>query len=242
MFISYIEFFHSLHTKYLKRFSTKIQLMHTHIDTDIKFDEVVEINKETKKGLIEELNTGNIDKHLLNDEETIVSEISEEGIYGVGTRLPETVSYDRETSFKNIFNSTLPSNVETTENKVKLIQLEDEVSEFKRSDSNNIITVEHSYASEELTTDENISSYIEPIINDEIPTINNAQEQISDHRTVIFEETDKKIDNIGEEEDLSTIGEEKPISEEDHETTTENIVISENIKKKKSTPRKKKGT
>ena len=91
MFISYIEYFHSLHTKYLKRFSTKIQLMHTHIDTDIKFDEAVEINKETKKGLLEELNTGNIDKHLLHDlrksisikpyalnDETSVSETSED--------------------------------------------------------------------------------------------------------------------------------------------------------------------
>jgi hypothetical protein len=67
MFISYIEFFHSLHTKYLKRFSNKIQLMHTHIDTDIKFDESTEINKETKKELLEELNAGKIDKALLHD-------------------------------------------------------------------------------------------------------------------------------------------------------------------------------
>ena len=40
MFVSYIEFFHKMHTKYLKRFSNKIQLMHTHIDSDIKFDDV----------------------------------------------------------------------------------------------------------------------------------------------------------------------------------------------------------
>ena len=67
MFMSYIEFFHSLHTKYLKRFSNKIQLMHTHIDTDIKFDESTEINKDTKKELLEELNAGKIDKALLHD-------------------------------------------------------------------------------------------------------------------------------------------------------------------------------
>ena len=91
--------------------------MHTHVDTDIKFDEAVEINKETKKGLIEELNTGKIDKHLLNDlrksisikspvlndDETIDSEISEEGIHSVTSMLQETVSYDRETSFESIF-------------------------------------------------------------------------------------------------------------------------------------------
>ena len=41
--------------------------MHTHIDTDIKFDESTEINKDTKKELLEELNAGKIDKALLHD-------------------------------------------------------------------------------------------------------------------------------------------------------------------------------
>jgi hypothetical protein len=49
MFLTYIEFFHKLHTKHLKRFSNKIQLMYTHINTDIRFDETIEINKDKKK-------------------------------------------------------------------------------------------------------------------------------------------------------------------------------------------------
>lgn len=49
MFLTYIEFFHKLHTKHLKRFSNKIQLMYTHISTDIRFDETIEINKDKKK-------------------------------------------------------------------------------------------------------------------------------------------------------------------------------------------------
>ena len=44
LFLTYIEFFHKLHTKYLQRFSNKIQLMNTHINDDIKFDETVKIN------------------------------------------------------------------------------------------------------------------------------------------------------------------------------------------------------
>ena len=44
MFITYIEFFHKLHTKYLKRFSNKIQLIYTDINNDIKFDESLEIS------------------------------------------------------------------------------------------------------------------------------------------------------------------------------------------------------
>jgi len=45
LFLSYIEFFHRLHAKYLKRLSNKIQLMFNHINTDIQFDENAENNK-----------------------------------------------------------------------------------------------------------------------------------------------------------------------------------------------------
>lgn len=38
LFIKYIEFFHVLHTKYMQRFSNKIQLMYTHINNDIHLD------------------------------------------------------------------------------------------------------------------------------------------------------------------------------------------------------------
>lgn len=57
MFLTYIEFFHKLHTKHLKRFSNKIQLMYTHISTDIRFDETIEMNKEKdkRKEIIEDL-------------------------------------------------------------------------------------------------------------------------------------------------------------------------------------------
>ena len=58
MFITYIDFFHKTHTKYLNRFSNKIQLMYTHINNDINFDEHLD-----KKGIeIEEKNVD--DKQL----------------------------------------------------------------------------------------------------------------------------------------------------------------------------------
>jgi hypothetical protein len=67
MFVSYIEFFHKMHTKYLKRFSNKIQLMHTHIDSDIRFDENLELSKDKKKELIASLNVENVNNGLLID-------------------------------------------------------------------------------------------------------------------------------------------------------------------------------
>jgi len=62
MFITYIEFFHSLHTKYLTRFSNKIQLMYSHIKHDIKFDDSVDTNNNSKE--IDEFNFENIDSEI----------------------------------------------------------------------------------------------------------------------------------------------------------------------------------
>ncbi len=84
MFIAYVEFFHKMHSKYLKRFSNKIQLMYTHINNDIKFDDSVEISKNKKKELIDDFMTNNVDKNLLRELKVSIgsetnSEVSSEG-------------------------------------------------------------------------------------------------------------------------------------------------------------------
>jgi hypothetical protein len=49
LFLMYIDFFHKLHTKYLKRFSNKIQLMYTNIINDIRFDDSMSIDSKNKE-------------------------------------------------------------------------------------------------------------------------------------------------------------------------------------------------
>jgi regulator of extracellular matrix RemA (YlzA/DUF370 family) len=79
MFITYIEFFHKLHAKYLKRFNTKIQLMHTNIINDINFDESVEMNDDKKEELFNEFNINGADQDFLKSlKKTINSEASSE--------------------------------------------------------------------------------------------------------------------------------------------------------------------
>jgi regulator of extracellular matrix RemA (YlzA/DUF370 family) len=79
MFITYIEFFHKLHAKYLKRFNTKIQLMHTNIINDINFDESVEMNNYKKEELFNEFNINGADQDFLKSlKKTINSEASSE--------------------------------------------------------------------------------------------------------------------------------------------------------------------
>lgn len=75
LFISYIEFFHKLHTKYFKRFTTKMQLFLSQINNDIKFEDSVEINKTKRKSMMETFASDNIDKNILLDlKKSIVDE------------------------------------------------------------------------------------------------------------------------------------------------------------------------
>lgn len=64
LFLTYLEFFHKLHSKYLRRFSHKIQLMHSHVDGDIKFEE--------KKDIMREIS---VDSALLSEMKEDISEI-----------------------------------------------------------------------------------------------------------------------------------------------------------------------
>jgi hypothetical protein len=65
LFISYIEFFHNLHTKYLQRFTMKMNLMYTQVTNDIRFEDGVKITETKKRELIKNYETDNIDKLLI---------------------------------------------------------------------------------------------------------------------------------------------------------------------------------
>jgi len=55
LFCSYIDFFHELHLKYLKRFAMKIQIIYGQVNHDINFDEVSLTNKSDKKQYMNEM-------------------------------------------------------------------------------------------------------------------------------------------------------------------------------------------
>jgi hypothetical protein len=65
LFISYIEFFHKTHSKYFTRFMTKIQLMLSQLNHDIKFESVD--TKKSSKKIISQLKNDQIDKHIVNE-------------------------------------------------------------------------------------------------------------------------------------------------------------------------------
>ncbi len=100
MFINYIEFFHKMHSKYLKRFSNKIQLMYTHINNDIKFDDSIEISKHKKKELIDDFLSNQVDKELLKDLKTSIgSETNSEDSNNNSNDVGDTIELDQIYSF-----------------------------------------------------------------------------------------------------------------------------------------------
>jgi hypothetical protein len=75
LFINYMEFFHKLHTKYLKRFTTKLNLMLSQINNDIKLD-TPQDSKNSKKETINDLKEHNLDKKLLKELKVSISDES----------------------------------------------------------------------------------------------------------------------------------------------------------------------
>jgi hypothetical protein len=66
LFINYTEFFHKLHTKQLQRFSNKIQLMYSHVNKDIRFDEEIEIDKKKNNSIVDQSSDTDTDNSSIN--------------------------------------------------------------------------------------------------------------------------------------------------------------------------------
>jgi len=67
LFITYLEFFHKLHNKYFKRFTTKLQLMYGQITHDIKFDDNEEAKKSKNQDMLHTLEDEEVGKKILKE-------------------------------------------------------------------------------------------------------------------------------------------------------------------------------
>jgi hypothetical protein len=75
LFVVYVEFFHKLHTKYFKRFTTKMQLFISQINHDIKFEDSAEINKTKRKSMLDTFASDSLDENILKElQNSIVEE------------------------------------------------------------------------------------------------------------------------------------------------------------------------
>ena len=257
MFIAHIEFFHKLHTKYLKRFSNKIQLMYTNISNDIKFDESVEINRNKRNELIQELNVENIDAHLLKDiKKSIGSETNSEDsedIEFVEKNIKKDTSLNSVLSLESITSrmrsGTLNSTPSSTPKNLSdnMINLKDtvknKVSGFLQLCKPNLDKVIKTNISSDDIENAfyNINSSCELLINNEETnlTVENVEKIEEDNITfeISLEEEEKIIEEV-KEETIEEVKEEQIEEELKIESVEE--IIEEPKKDKKKKKKKKK--
>ena len=83
LFLSYIEFFHKMHAKYMQRFNNKISLMYNNINSDIHFDDTPvsedKKNEDTNNTNINNKNT-NLKLELNNEEAYAFNNTTESGL------------------------------------------------------------------------------------------------------------------------------------------------------------------
>ena len=163
MFITYIEFFHSLHTKYLKRFSNKIQLMYSHIKNDIKFDDSVETNNNSKD-IIDDFNFENMDLEI-SSAKSIKSEIGKNFIK-LNTFLNKSEEPDNNSEYSSITN-------ENSFNINNLIPLEGEIVNKEKKNFSQVIQKKIKKVSDMLQLCKKNKNIIEP----KMLNINNKIEQ-----------------------------------------------------------------
>jgi hypothetical protein len=81
LFITYVEFFHRMHTKYLSRFSTKMQLMLGQINYDIKFEGSAKNQEKENKKVLKTLKkdiggSGEMNNELMSDVRQMITDAS----------------------------------------------------------------------------------------------------------------------------------------------------------------------
>uniref|UniRef100_A0A6C0HWE9 Uncharacterized protein n=1 Tax=viral metagenome TaxID=1070528 RepID=A0A6C0HWE9_9ZZZZ len=110
LFITYMEFFHKLHNKYLKRFATKLQLMAGQISNDIKFEDSTQDKQTKRKSLISDITNEKIDDRLLKElKNSITNEVSSPKSHSSDT---DDNSTNNENVVMSIFTPVSISNTE----------------------------------------------------------------------------------------------------------------------------------
>lgn len=229
MFINYIEFFHKLHSKYLKRFSNKIQLMYTHITNDIKFDDSVEISKHKKKELVDDFVKNNIDTTLLKELKTSIgSETnSEVSIHDSNVDIGENVNYPSPLSL-----SSSSQNIHFTKN----IEAEKGLTSF-RSSLPNVYekpTIEPKISNSDIDQlFSNINYSCDLIINDNIGlSIDSDEDKEEDNNSVIlsynnFQDNKEQVEYYDYNHKENTIQIKTTINNTSEDTHVENTLVED---------------
>jgi hypothetical protein len=217
LFLSYIEFFHKLHAKYLKRFSNKIQLMSNHINSDIQFDENVENNviKKSNDEFDEQPYSENNDKKLnlvidtSVDDKNIFFEDFESGTY-----TPSNSSYKSIESKNTNKKFKMPKFIKNGIKKVGNMIIGCNNNEITNDIlvNNEIVTEtnEPSTFNEKLMI--SLNDFSDNVSVDEIKNIEASEESMINDEQLILEKSNEKETQTNENEEIVFTEEEQPVS------------------------------
>ena len=193
LFVTYIEFFHKLHNKYFKRFTTKVQLMFGQINHDITFEDTDQTKKIKRNSLLSTIKGEHVDMKILEEIKNSIN------------------SADNSSVSSNEKDS--PKNVENENNKPSIILsmfpgIVDENDIMKSTDSNDTIETENIIiTSEEVVKDlsieknNNVSNDPELILKEE--TVGENVDEVKQHEETA-QQRDKK-EQIEQSEQIEQI-------------------------------------
>jgi len=231
LFISYIDFFHSLHTKHLQRFAMKMNLMYTQLTNDIKFDENNESSDDKKKDLINKYQDDNINKDLLkqikislDDNESNSSHDSSEISYSNSPILSK--SFDFELDYTSDVNSNF-NFLDSSKQDIDLNPVKKSMGSILKK---NVKKVVNSLGLFKKTkkTDEKLVLSSETLINQSI--INKDEMKIDINNEDIFDKLSNKSDNTNKSDNSINNINDNINYQEDFEMNT----IPDKIEKTKS--------
>jgi len=202
LFVTYIEFFHKLHNKYFKRFTTKVQLMFGQINHDITFEDTDQTKKIKRNSLLTTIKGEHVDMKVLQEIKNSINSADNSSVSSNEKDSPKNLKNDNNKP--SIILSMFPGIV-------------DENDKMKSTDSNDTLESENIIITPEEIVKEEVT---EPIV-----SVSNEPELILKEETV-----DEKVDEVKQhEETAKQKDEEKQIEQlEQKEENKDIIEIKEN--------------
>jgi len=250
LFITYVEFFHKLHTKYLRRFASKVQSMYNQINSDINFDEN---NGATPVQVSTPVATKSINK-LQNGVKKVIS--------GLGAFKQLTKSNDNDNTNEIVSNSNeiVSNEIVSISNKIvsneivsnEIVSNEivsnEIVSNEIVSNSNEIVSNEIVSNSNEIVSNEKPSENIEVVMTNSFKEETNVLLEIIEANkppeekpiSTLMDEIEKKCDEINQEvEEIHIVEDNVSILTQEEESVISEVkkeeeekVVEEPIKKR----------
>jgi hypothetical protein len=147
LFVTYIEFFHKLHNKYFKRFTTKVQLMFGQINHDITFEDTDQTKKIKRNSLLTTIKDEHVDMKILEEIKNSINSADNSSVSSNEKDSPKNLKNDNNKP--SIMLSMFPG-ITNENDKMKSVDSNDTI------ESENIIIIHEEMVKEEVT---------EPIVN-----------------------------------------------------------------------------